>query len=55
MFNVYLFKNVYLFTFDFHATSNYSEPGYIEHLSTLNPFSFPVGVQCRQVPLYMYF
>ena len=41
-----------LILFLFHPTSKYSEPGYIEHLRTLNTFSFPVSVQCRQVPLY---
>ena len=34
--------------FLFHPTSKHSEPGYIEHLFTLNTFSFPVNVQCRQ-------
>ena len=28
-------------------------PVYIEHLHTLNNFSFPMSVQCRQVPLYL--
>ena len=47
------FSNYPLFLF--HPTSNYSEPGYIEHLRTLNTFSFPVSVQCRQVPRYFTF
>ena len=38
--------------FLFPTTSKYSEPGYIEHLHTLNTFSFPMSVQCRQVPLH---
>ena len=39
--------------FLFHPTLEYSEPGNIEHLLTLNTFSFPMSVECRQVPLYM--
>ena len=48
-----MFLQLPLISFIFHPTFKYSEPGYIDHLRTLNTFSFPVSVQCRQVPLYV--
>ena len=40
-----MFIALHLTLFLFHPTSINSKPGYIEHLRTLNNFSFPVSVQ----------